>query len=551
MGESMMSLRGSRIGALLAALGSVTVLVAVGCGGSSNNSNSGKSAQDTASFYTGWPTQGTPKHGGTLTVDVTEAPNTFAPFRPHEGIAADMAVYASLFEAVPTTGDQPPALKPILVSSWSVSSDRRTYTFHLKEGLKFSNGQPLTAEDVAFSIEGESHAPAIGSTLMTDLKHAVAVGASTVRMELDKPESPAVFIELMADTVAFPIIPKHLYQSEGAAKFGQKPVGLGPFVLSGATSGNTTTTYVPNPHYLHAGQPYVEKMVINQVESDNARILAVRSGNAQVAQQIPYSQVPALKGTPGVKVLVGPLWGSSFVVYNRNKAPYNELNVRKALMYATPREQILKSVYQGIGTVPNSLFGGMKYADPHVPSYPYDIAKAKELLKHSSVPNGFNMVINTVSGETQGEQLASILQSAYAQIGIHVSIQSEQIATVFANAEAGKFDFLVFPPELGYSSFYVPDANTSYYIDNTIPQQQWEPRSKPKVLAELAAARESGNEAQREKLMGEIQYQTYYEEAFFIPIVNLVTINLVGDNVRGFQVMPSILMHWNEVWLAS
>jgi peptide/nickel transport system substrate-binding protein len=547
-----LSLTRSRIRVPLVLLGLATALIAAGCGGSSGSGGSGKTVQDTASFYTGWPTQGTPKHGGTLTVDVTEAPKTFDPAKLYTGRAAAMAVYGSLFEAMPTTANQPPVVKPVLVSSWSASPDRRTYTFHLKEGLEFSNGQPLIAEDVAFSLQLETHPPAVGGVLMPNLEHAVAVGKSTVRVELKKPESPAVFTELLADTLAFPIIPEHLYRSEGGTKFGQKPVGMGPFILSNATSGNATTTYVPNPHYLHAGQPYLEKLVINQVESDNARILAVRSGGAQIAQEIPYAQVPALKGTPGVKVLIGPLWGSSFVVYNRNKAPYNDVNVRKALMYATPREQILKSVYKGIGTVPNTLFGGEKYVDPTVPSYPYDIAKAKELLMHSSVPHGFNMVMNTVSGETQGELLASILQSSYAQIGVHVAIQPQPITTLFSNGEeTGKFEVQVDPPELGYSSFYVPDANTNYYIDNTIEQPEWQPKAKPKVLAELAAARESGNEAEREKLFKEIQYQTYYEEAFFIPIVNLVTLNLASNNVRGFQVMPSILMHWNEVWLTS
>lgn len=549
MGGSLLSKIKRAPSGVLAILGMLLIALAVaGCGGSSAKESGHQSSQSIASYYTGWPTQGTPRHGGTLTVDVTEAPNTFNIARYSAGRAALMAVNSSLFEAVPTTGDQPPVVKPILVSSWSASPNRQTYTFHLKEGLKFSNGQPMTAEDVAFSLELESHAPA-GETLMTNLKHAVPVGTSTVRLELKKPESPVVFIELLADTLAFPIIPKHLYLSEGGTKFGQKPVGMGPFILSSATSGNATTTYVPNPHYWHAGQPYVEKLVLNEVESDNARILAVRSGSVQIAQEIPYAQVPALKGAPGVKVLIGPLWGSSMIVYNRNKTPYDELNVRKALMYATPREEIVKSVYDGIGTVPNSLWANMKYADPNVPSYPYDIAKAKELLKHSSVPSGFNMVINTVSGETQGELLASILQSSYAQIGIHVKIQPQTLTTQFSNLlETSNFEFDVTPVELGYSSFYVPDADVSYLINNTV-EPYLQPRSKPEVLAELAAARASGNEAEREKLESKIQYQTYYEEAFFIPGVSLVTISLASDNVRGFQVMPSILMHWNEVWL--
>jgi peptide/nickel transport system substrate-binding protein len=521
-----------------------SAVILAGCGSSSPASKAPQVA--VASYYTGWPTQGTPKRGGSLTVDVPEAPSTFNPPKNSTGLQALGAVNATLFEYVPTSGNNPPTLKNILVSSWSLSSDRLTYTLHLRSGLQFSNGEPLTAEDVVFTLNLDKET--LGGTTF---KGVEATGPLTVQIHLSKPE--AVFLEVLSDTAVFGILPKKVYERDGANKFGEQPVGLGPFMLKNATSGNAITTYVRNPYYTHIekGQPYLNELVLNDIESDNTRILAVRSGGAQVAQGIPYSQVPALKGTPGVKLLIGPLWGASYINYNRNIAPYNEMNVRQALMYATPREEIIKTVYKGIGKVPNSLDGEAKYWSPSSPTYVYNIAKAKELLKRSSVPNGFSMTMTTVAGETQGEQLAAILQSAYAQIGIHATIQPEPYTTLFANATAGKFDMNLWPPEVGYSNWPTPDTNFVYLVDNKYKELYMLPTASAHVVSQLTRARESGDEAEREKLFQTIQRKTYWEEALFIPGTTLATINLVRDNVRGFQQIPNISVRWNEVWLAG
>ncbi len=524
----------------------VTACTIAACGGSSTSQSGNKSAQAVASYYTGWPTQGTPKHGGALTVDVGAPINSFYPARYTAGLQAMLAVNTSLFEFVPRTGNQKPVLKGILVSTWTLSMNRKVLTLNLRSGLQFSNGEPMTAEDVAHSLNVPDRFGLNGTAFV----HATAVGNLTVQIQLSKPEQ--VFPETLSDTAAFPILPKKVLEREGEVKFGQHPVGMGPFMLKSASSGNAVLTFVRNPYYTHIqeGQPYLDTLVLNTVESDSARILGVRSGSAQVAQEVPYDQVPTLKSTPGVKVLIGPLWGASYITYNRNKAPYNELNVRKALQYATPREEIIQTVYKGIGKVPNALGGELEYWNPNSPTFTYNIAKAKELLKHSSVPNGFNMTINASSGESQGELVASILQSSYAKIGVYVTIQAQPISTIASEAlESGKFDFIIWPPEGGYSNWYTPDAIYKFMISNEYKQPYLLPHASAKIISKLQIARESNSPAEREKLFGEIEYQTYFEEALFIPGVTLVTINLVSESVRGFQAIPNLSVRWNEVWL--
>jgi peptide/nickel transport system substrate-binding protein len=345
---------------------------------------------------------------------------------------------------------------------------------------------------------------------------------------------------------SFAIVPKNVWEHEGAKVFGLHPIGTGPFMVKSATPGFTKITEVRNPYYWRSGEPYLNELVFNQVESDNARILGVRSGAATITQGIPYAQVASLEKTPGVKMLVGPEWGATDNLFNRAKAPFNEVNVRKALMYATPREEIIKAVYKGIGTPANSMWGKVKYWDPNVPLYPYDLAKAKELLKASSVPNGFNMTINIADGETEGELLASILQSSWAQIGVHATIQSISAATLFTDFFAGKYQFLVLAPEDGLLTGDDPSAASGYFES---PEAGYGPPAGPKIVGLLRKATTSTGEALRTKLFGELQYDSYFQEPVAQVIVNLVTLNLVSNSLHGFQVLPNSFTRMELAWV--
>jgi peptide/nickel transport system substrate-binding protein len=535
-----------RRGLGLVAIAAAAALVVSGCGSSVHKAPGGASGS-TASFYTGWPSAGTPRAGGTLVVDAGEGTNSLSPLTAAtQGVLGpETAIYDQLVELMPAPGAQEPTLEPGLASSWNLSTDGLIYTFHIRPGVEFSNGEPLTAEDVAFSLHTESLPTAGGYTFTTDWKQISVSGPLTVTLTLKKPESAT--LELL-NVPTFSIVPKRAFQREGATKFGLHPIGTGPFMLKSAAPGFTTITLTRNPHYWRAGKPYLDGLVFDHVESDNARILAARSGAADIAQQIPYSQVSTLQSTPGVKMLIGPEWGASFVVFNRAKAPFNDVNVRKALLYATPREEIIKSVYKGLGTGANSLWGQLKYWNSRVSPYPYNPSKAKELLKHSTVPNGFDMTLSITAGETQGELLAAILQSAYAKIGVHVSTRSVESTTLDADFFAGKTEAVAFPPEAGWSSVYEPNADAAFYLNNH-EAGGFTPAASKKAVAELVDASTTTSEAEKRKLFSELQYQTLWQEALFLPIVNLVSLNLVSDKVRGYQVLPNLNIRWERAWL--
>jgi peptide/nickel transport system substrate-binding protein len=529
-----------------AVLGVVAMLMIAGCGGSAaKKTETGSVSGAKESFYTGWPTGGTPVHGGQVVIDGPEAPTTFRPYDDGTGEQSVGQVYDELFELFPAEGSgSQPVLKPALASSWSLSPDKLTYTFHIRPGVRFSNGEPLTGEDVVFSLRQASAPLALSYPFTLAWKSVSLAGPMTVQLHLKKPQ-PSLLETL--DSYVFGIMSKKAYEREGAKTFALHPVGSGPFLLKSATPGFTSVTLARNPYYWRSGQPYLNEVVFNQVESDNARILAVRSGAAAVAQQIPYAQAASLRSTPGVKMLINPVWGASYNWFNRAKAPFNEADVRLALLYATPREEIIKSVYKGLGTPANSLWGQLKYWTPKVPLIPYDLAKAKELLKKSSVPNGFSFTMDISSGESEGELLASILQSSWAQIGVHATIQSISSTSLYANFFSGKYEFAIFPPEEGFSTFFNPDAAALLYFDNHEPG--WGPPASAKYVAKIEAATTASSEGRRQKLFSELQSEGYLKEALFQPIVNLVSLNLASDSLRGFVELPSTYLRMEQVWM--
>lgn len=529
--------------ALAAAVIAVAV-VGAGCGSSSPHGSDAGSTTGKSSIYTGWPTGGTPVRGGRLVIAEPEAPIGFLPYKDIPDQQIQYQIYDQLVELVP--GREPgsqPVLVPGLASSWRINPSHTIFTFHIRTGVRFSNGEPLTGEDVVFSLKHESSPTSTAYSFTTTWKNVSLISPMTVQVELSKPS--VAMLEYL-DGAFFGIFSKHAFEREGETAFSLHPVGTGAFMLKSATSGFASFTLVRNPYYWRAGQPYLNEVVLNQVENASSRVLTARSGSAAIAQQIQYAQVASLESVPGVKMLIGPLWGGSYNLFNRAKAPFNEANVRRALLYATPADEIIKSVYDGLGTPVNSLWGEFKYIDPSQPSYPYDIAKAKELLKQSSVPSGFDMTINVSSGETQGELMASILQSSWAKIGIHASIQTLTSATFNANFSAGKFQFDIFPAELGYSIYHNPDP-ISYYFDNSEPG--WGPPASARFVARLSEADASTSETVRQKLFRELQREGYWEEALWLPLTSLVSLNLVNDSVRGFQVLPTSTVRLEQVWL--
>jgi peptide/nickel transport system substrate-binding protein len=531
---------------LLAIVCAGAALACAGCGGSGTDAS--LSVGSKASFYTGGTPGGTPVHGGTIVIDRSEAPNTLDPVE--SGLPGEILPVLSIFDQLTETfpgADKEP--QPGLAQSWTVSPNGLLVTLHIRPGVKFSNGEPLTGEDVLYSLHRLSLPNASAHFLTTFWSGVSLTGPMTVQIHLKK-RTPSLLDDL--SYVPTSIVPKKVVEREGQKKFALHPIGTGPFMIESVSPSFNTITMVRNPHYWRAGQPYLDRVVWNQVPEGNARVLAVSSGAATVATGIPFSQTPSLRHSPGVKLLIEPLSGSAEEIVNNASRPLNEVNVRRALAYAIPREQIIKSVYGGLGVSSNDVLGNqVQYWDPHVPTFPYDIAKAKELLKHSSVPHGFNLTMTLPGGAPEIALTAAIQQSAWAKIGVHAKIEALEPTASLNNLFTGKYQLYLYTPEDSVVETYAPDevslldedypdsgnsAGDSYY-------------NSPQVIELLRKAVTTPNAAERSKLFGEVQYLVNYEDAAYLSVAFVPSLTLVSPSLRGFEVPPTGYFRLERAWL--
>jgi peptide/nickel transport system substrate-binding protein len=517
-------------------------LATAGCGASGTGTKESGGAE--GGFYTGAAPGGQPVAGGTATVDTAEAPTTLDPvsvITPGD-TRPSTAIFDTLVELMPEENEPSPAL----AQSWTVSPDGKTYTFTLRPGVQFSNGEPLTAADVTYSLLRVKNLPISSCQTFTKRWRTIrSLGANKVEIDLDQPE-PALIGTLTVP--CFGIVPKALVEREGEKQFAANPVGTGPFIFKSTTPGNSKITLEKNPHYWRKGQPYLSGLIFNQVENENSRILAVRSGSAQIGLGMPYAQAQALESTPGVRMLVEPLWGSSINPINNTKPPLNNVEVRRALLYATPYSEIIQAVYKGYGYQTNGVWGKMKYWDSSVPPYPTDVKKAKELLANAGLPNGFSVTMQIQGGETGAELIAQILQSSWAKAGVKVDIQTLNSTTLYANLFSGKFELQLLPPEATGAEFYNPDGAVQSYLNDT----ELFPGEVPskRLASQINTAVSTQSQTKRKELFQEIQAESYVKEPTWIPIVSLAALNLVTEAVHGFSELPNNHIRWDEVWLA-
>jgi ABC-type transport system substrate-binding protein len=163
------------------------------------------------------------------------------------------------------------------------------------------------------------------------------------------------------------------------------------------------------------------------------------------------------------------------------------------------------------------------------------------------VSQGFSVTVDCIGGETLGELTASILQSSWAKIGVHVNIDTMDFATLESNFSTGKYQVLLFPPEAGDNEVFDPAAANFSYLSG-LQFASVVPSPHVKELIEKSFS--ETNEATRQKLAEEIQYDGYWKEPSWISIVNLASFNLASESLRGFSVMPSSHTRMEQIWLA-
>ncbi len=482
-----------------------------------------------------------PKRGGTLTIARTSEPTQFDP--PASILEADVWTLDKFFEPLYIT-DNKGLLQPWLASGHEVSGAGRVWTFHLRQGVKFSNGKPLTSADVKWSLDRARTSKGPLSFLDGVISSIQAPNPATVVVKLKTAWAP-----FLSDISAFSnsILPAN-FAGMTEKQFFAKPIGTGPFLLDHWTKGSELTL-VRNPTYWQKGKPYLDKVVFRLVPDDNTRILQLEGGQVQVAQHIPASSVKAIQSRSGVHVSLFPAWSVDLIFMNEKMKPFQDRNVRRAIAYSLDTHAITKAVVFGTARPATSFFpSSLQYFDPHVPVLGYSPAKAKQALAASSVPNGFKTEIMIPSGNLVWQSVAEIVQQSLKPIGIDVNVARKEISAFKSAFLDFKYQMMV---ENAINDISDPDEMASFQVDtdNGGSGSYWTNYRNPKAIALVRAAEREFNPGKRARLYSQVQ-AIVAQDAPYIPLYYPPYIWATSDKVHGFAVNPGGAQRLEGVWLS-
>jgi peptide/nickel transport system substrate-binding protein len=405
--------------------------------------------------------EGTPTSGGALIVGRQFETTTLNSLELSDNgqIFAQEQIFSTLVRADPNGGEE---IVPGLADTWESSPDGLSWTFHIRDNAMFSNGDPVTAEDVKFSLDrfADPEMNTVLPNLAQGYESTEIVDDQTVTVKLSEPV--AAFLHNISIFPAF-ILPAKLVQEQGDA-FWENPVGSGAFMVK-EWAKSSHITFERNPFYWEEGLPYLDELRYEFVLDDNTRLLKLRANEVGVAEGVPFSQVQALDAEEGIRVQsdigvrMEPIW------INHHNEPFDDLNVRLALSLAIDREAVNEAVYGGLGEVPNHVLPLLVY-NSDLPPLAYDPEQAQALLAESKVPDGFSATLQFPAGSAHHAQLVTVLQQRWAAIGVDIELEEVDQSAIADRFFNGDYD-LSMPFVQWTSDVIVPDEFAVLFADNT------------------------------------------------------------------------------------
>ena len=345
-------------------------------------------------------------------------------------------------------------IRPGLAESWEISEDGLVYTFNLRQGVKFHDGEPFNADAVVTwynSIDEESpdtQYDAVRMVYMADfitnwIDKVEVVDEFTVRMTLPSPYAP--LLANLAIPIAGIVSPAAV--AKGLDYVAVNPSGTGAFRLASPDdwSRDSQMTLEANPDYW-GGAPKVDQLVIRVIPESSTRLQQVETGEVDVAWALTPEDVERTRENADLVIVEDAGLNTNWVNLNVTLEPFTSKEVRQALNYAVNKEEISEGLYNGNMVPAGGVLPPVDWAfNPDLKSYPYDPDKAKELLATAgydeSNPLSFTFMAYTIPRgyNPAGDRLATAIQEYWSEVGVEANIQTAEWTQYRADRQAGKF----------------------------------------------------------------------------------------------------------------
>jgi peptide/nickel transport system substrate-binding protein len=462
-----------------------------------------------------------------ITVASSADPKSLDPYGTTDSPAGRVAV--QIFETL-ADRDEQGNIVPGLAESWEVK-DPTTYVFHIRKGVKFHNGEELTANDVKFSFDKMSASPHASSITGTiDFANSKVIDKYTFEMKMTEPFGP-ILNHLCHGVMA--IVNEKGY-TEAGGSVNEKPIGTGPYKFVSWKAADRVTLARFDDYWGEKAK--VPNLVFRTISEATSRVIEVETGGVDVALQILPSAVSRIQQNKNVKIGVQETYTTNFLAFNCNKAPTNNVKLRQAISLAINTNAIQKVVFKGMGMVAIAPIGpSIRGYNKDLPPHEYNPEKAKTLLAEAGYPKGLKL---TLTSDENQERLdvAEMVQAQLAEIGVELEVITLERGKFIDDVIAGNLQMFALgwttntgdPDYALYASFHTSmfgeGGNMSFY-------------SNPKVDELLTKGRNSTDDKTRMDAYYEAQ-KIIWEEVPCIFYLHPQEITAYNANLKGFNISP-------------
>lgn len=476
---------------------------------------------------------GDPVAGGTLNVIRAN------PFEGFEGdkqtLNSSYQLSQAVLEPLIRVGADGSSLEPGLAASWTYTKGGTRLSIELDPDATFSDGEPVTADDVAFSIETWKEGPNYGASFGS-IDEIEVVDDKSLVLHLSVPDTALVAFLAWGNAGVMPAD----FGGRTAEEFYQDPVGAGPFTVE-KWSPNGEVVLEKNEHYYQEGRPYLDEVVSTFASDPNSVTLQLQSGEADMADEI----LPVTAATlPEDSLYVGPEHLTPVLVMNTREDQLADPDVRRAIAYAIDYDAISEGALKSYGKAPEGALPTNidHWAPPSVPYFSRDLDQAEELLAGADdAPDQLDLIY---PNDASSSVMAQVIQENLGEVGIDVELKSADAATEVGALSSGDYELGLF----SNNAITNDAADPAWYIVATATMFTGFPTGEAvDLLTEYAAT-----ESDEDKTAAITRLQDLWtEQAPYVALAHTPALEGIRPVVHDAEVTPWGVYYLDTIWKSA
>ncbi len=468
--------------------------------------------------------------GGELVVALATQPSAIDPINAPSVVESNVAW--QMFDSLVWVNDEG-QIEPALATSWDVSDDGTVYTFHLRDGVTFHDGEVFNADAVKFTWEAGKNPENAYFDAFELASDVQVIDESTVAITSAEPNS----LFLIQIGYGWPMLPPEYYTKVGLDGFAKAPVGTGPFQLTEWVQGDRIVLD-KFKDYWRTGYPKLDRVTFRPITESSTRAAAIRTGDVDIVQRLSPTDELSIKDAPGVNVIEYANNRVYYIAFNNltsgKDGPTADVKVRQAMNYAIDKTSIINALFEGKGNPSSALLtaGDVGY-DSAVTAYPFDPDKARSLLAEAGFPDGFDIDMSCPSDAyTNFVEVCEAVVAQLKDVGINAKLDVME-SGAFWDLEANK----QLPPLFGDS--WSANSNEASAYDRLFGAlggegASYSTWSDPTIDDLLGQVRTTLDDAERAAVFTKIHHQLH-DDPPFIYLYEPVTIEATTSRVLNYK----------------